>query len=174
MLFNLEQNIQSYGIHSYSRGEITITVPSALDGELTTCAPPGRVYTLGQGTGAPEGTLTPEGIENADNIEQLHLPIRRETLYQSLILMPAQLIRNWAPQSFEDLSKDHFEILADYDLELILFGSGSTLRWPDPVLLSPIIDKGLGLEVMDTGAACRTYNILMTDQRRFAAALLMI
>ena len=157
MKINHEKNIQNYGIHSYSRGKITITVPNALDDGVFTCG--------------PEGT---EGIANADNIEQLHFPVRKETLYQSLILMPDQLIKDWAPQSFEDLSRDHFEILASYDLELILFGSGSTLRWPDPALFSPVIDKGLGLEVMDTGAACRTYNILMADQRRFAAALLMI
>ncbi len=148
MQFHREQDIQHYGIYAYGKGEITVTIPRALEPD-------------------------PPPIHE-ENVEQLHVPIRRETLRRSLIIMPDELIRDWEPQSFEMLRQTHFAMLADLDLELILFGSGNTLRWPDNALLTPLIEKGVGLEVMDTGAACRTYNILQADQRRFAAALLMI
>jgi uncharacterized protein len=53
-------------------------------------------------------------------------------------------------------------------------GSGRQLRFPDPALLAPLSERGVGVEVMDTGAACRTYNILMAEGRTVAAVLLMI
>ncbi len=148
MQFTLERNADSYGIHSYGQGEITITIPRALDQDR----PP------------PQG----------DNVERLQPSVRRETLRRSMILMPQRLIQDWPPQSFEQLNRSHFEVLAEQDVELILFGSGAQLRWPAPDLLTTLMERGIGVEVMDTGAACRTYNILMSDRRRFAAALLMI
>lgn len=148
MEFHREQDIHHYGIHSYARGEITVTIPRALEPDLQPVT--------------------------GENVEQLHLPIRRETLRRSLVIMPGTLIRDWEPQTFDSLARDHFTTLAELDIELILFGSGAALRWPGADLLAPLADKGIGIEVMDTGAACRTYNILQADQRRFAAALLMI
>ena len=148
MQFTLERNADSYGIHAYGRGEITITIPRALDHD---CPPPA-----------------------ADNVERLQPTIRRETLRRSMILMPQHLIQDWPPQRFEELDKSHFDILAEQDVELVLFGSGARLRWPAHEMFSALTARGIGVEVMDTGAACRTYNILMSDRRRFAAALLMI
>ncbi len=149
MQITLDRNTRYYGIHSYAKGEITITIPRALE----------------------EARPATQG---GDNVERLLPPLRRETLHRSLILMPERLIQDWPPQSFTELNKAHFDVLAEQDVELILFGSGATLRWPHHDLLSSLMQRGIGIEVMDTGAACRTYNILMSDQRRFAAALLMI
>lgn len=56
----------------------------------------------------------------------------------------------------------------------MLFGSGARLQRPHPRLLATLTNRGIGVEVMDTGSACRTYNFLMSDGRRVAAALLMI
>ena len=98
---------------------------------------------------------------------------RHETLNNSLIISPTQLIRNWPPQSFADLKAIHFEQISELEPEIVLFGSGDILRWPEPALLAPLIDDGIGIEIMDTGAACRTYNILMADGRNFVAALLV-
>ena len=83
------------------------------------------------------------------------------------------LIRDWPPGSFDELEKHHFDQLLEHQPEIILFGSGPTLRWPDPALLSTLAENGIGVEVMDTSAACRTYNILVSDQRHVAAALLL-
>lgn len=101
-------------------------------------------------------------------------PVRRETLRHSLIIMPDRLITDWTPQRFEDLEPEHFDLLAGYTPEVVLFGSGTRLQRPHPRLLSRLIDHGIGVEVMDTGSACRTYNFLVSDRRRVAAALLMI
>ena len=148
MQITLDRNTRYYGIHSYGKGEITITIPRVLE----------------------EATPLQEG----GNVERLLPPLRRETLRRSLILMPERLIEDWPPQSFAELNKAHFDVLAEQDVELILFGSGARLCWPPHDLLASLVERGIGIEVMDTGAACRTYNILMSDQRRFAAALLMI
>jgi uncharacterized protein len=101
-------------------------------------------------------------------------PLRRETVRASLIIMPDRLVADWPPQRFEDLDCAHFDLLAAWAPEVVLFGSGARLRRPHPALFATLTDRGIGVEVMDTGSACRTYNFLMSDNRRVAAALLMI
>ncbi len=100
--------------------------------------------------------------------------IRREILRHSLIIMPDHLVTDWPPQRFEELDRGHFDLLAEHAHEVVLFGSGARLQRPHPALLATLSDHGIGVEVMDTGSACRTYNFLMSDRRRVAAALLMI
>jgi uncharacterized protein len=98
---------------------------------------------------------------------------QREVLTRSLIIMPERLISDWPPQSCDELSAAHFATLIDYGLEILLLGSGHRLRWPERHVLRPLWDRNIGVEVMDTGAACRTYNILRADGRKVAAALLI-
>jgi uncharacterized protein len=100
---------------------------------------------------------------------------RRETFRHSVVVMPEKLITDWPPQRWEDIQAAHFERLAEEAaLEVVLFGSGARLRHPEPRLTAGLLERGIGVEVMDTGSACRTYNFLMADRRRVAAALLMI
>nr|MDP2191149.1 Mth938-like domain-containing protein [Rhodoferax sp.] len=80
---------------------------------------------------------------------------------------------NWACNSFEDLSAEHFAQLAAMDSELIIFGSGKRIRFPQGAWIKPLIDKQTGIETMDTQAACRTYNILASEGRHVAVALLL-
>lgn len=101
-------------------------------------------------------------------------PAGQEILTQSLIISPGQLLRGWPPQSFAELRAEHFERLIEFNPEVVLFGSGAQLTFPPASALAPLIRQGIGVEVMSTGAACRTYNLLMADGRRVAAALLMI
>jgi uncharacterized protein len=91
----------------------------------------------------------------------------------SLIVMPTQLIENWRPQAFEDLSAEDFIELAKLPVEIILLGTGEQLRFPHPKLTRALMEKRIGLESMSTAAACRTYNILMGEGRAVAAALLV-
>ena len=79
----------------------------------------------------------------------------------------------WDCQRFEDLSAEHFAQLAAMNTELIIFGSGSRIRFPQAAWIKPLIDKQIGIETMDTQAACRTYNILAGEGRRVAVALLL-
>jgi uncharacterized protein len=92
---------------------------------------------------------------------------------ENLLVTPGQLIHDWAPGGFDALSESDFAALAALKPEVALFGTGTTMRFPHPRLTRALTDAGIGLEVMDTPAACRTYNILAAEGRRVAAAILI-
>jgi len=92
----------------------------------------------------------------------------------SLVVQPDRIVPDWPPQSFGSMDASHFRILAGLDAEIVVLGTGKQLRFPPADLLRPLVEAGRGFEVMDTGAACRTYNILTSEGRRVAAALLQI
>ena len=79
----------------------------------------------------------------------------------------------WAAGCFEELDAAHFAQLAQVEVEVIIFGSGSRLRFPQAAWLKPLIERRIGVETMDTAAACRTYNILAQEGRSVAVALLL-
>jgi uncharacterized protein len=79
----------------------------------------------------------------------------------------------WACDHFSALTQAHFDQLATLDAELILFGSGLRLHFPQPAWLARLASRRIGIETMDTAAACRTYNILAGEGRHVVAALLM-
>lgn len=79
----------------------------------------------------------------------------------------------WNCSRFEDLTPAHFAQLADLDAEVVIFGSGLRNRFPPPAWLQPLMARRIGLEAMDTQAACRTYNILAGEGRNVVAALLL-
>ncbi len=79
----------------------------------------------------------------------------------------------WNCVCFEDLSRSHFEQWAALECELVIFGSGQRMRFAPPALTQPLMERHIGLECMDTPAACRTYNILVQEGRRIAVALLI-
>lgn len=95
--------------------------------------------------------------------------VRHET---SLIVLPDEIVTGWA-RHFDQLSPEHFDALAMRAPEIILLGSGASLRFPSPALYAGLIKARIGVEVMDTPAACRTYNILAAEGRRVAAALIL-
>jgi uncharacterized protein len=76
-------------------------------------------------------------------------------------------------KSFEQLGPEHFAQLASLGAELIIFGSGNRIRFPQPAWLRPLMAQRTGVETMDTAAACRTYNILAGEGRHVIAALLV-
>ena len=79
----------------------------------------------------------------------------------------------WDCKRFDDLSARHFEYIAYKNPELVLFGSGEKLRFPHPQWLEALYSRRIGLETMDTKAACRTYNFLAAEGRVVLAALLL-
>ncbi|SEL23574.1 Uncharacterized conserved protein, contains Mth938-like domain [Nitrosovibrio tenuis] len=91
----------------------------------------------------------------------------------NLIVLPDRIIEDWDVESFERLAPEHFDFLLSLQPEMVLFGTGATLRFPHPKLTRMLIESHIGIEVMDTSAACRTYNILTDEGRRVAAALLI-
>ena len=103
----------------------------------------------------PEGVAV-NGIEHTESVV---VPWRGEVI-------------PWTADSFEALGADHFARIAALEPELVIFGSGARLRFPAPALLRPLIDAGIGVETMDTAAACRTYNVLLAEGRSVVAGLL--
>ncbi len=79
----------------------------------------------------------------------------------------------WDCSRFEQLGAEHFAQLASMGAELIVFGSGARIRFPQPAWLQPLMAQRTGVETMDTAAACRTYNILASEGRHVVAALLV-
>lgn len=79
---------------------------------------------------------------------------------------------DWAG-SFEELGPEHFDMLAELQVEVVIFGSGARIRFPRPAWLAGLAGRRIGVETMDTPAACRTYNILAQEGRVVAVALLL-
>lgn len=99
--------------------------------------------------------------------------VQSEKIRHSVILSSQGQRVDWSCSRFEDLNEAHFAQLANFDAELIIFGSGKRIRFPHPAWLQALMVKRVGLETMDTGAACRTYNILAGEGRRVVVALLL-
>jgi uncharacterized protein len=93
---------------------------------------------------------------------------RRES---SLVVLPQQEL-SWQATAFDQLQASDFAVLAELHVEIVLLGTGPSQRFPHPRLTAPLAKARIGLEVMDTRAACRTYNILVAEERKVAAALL--
>ncbi len=91
----------------------------------------------------------------------------------SLVVLPASIEADWRPGPGGDIGVESIAFLASLEAEIILLGTGIKQRFPPPATLRPLIDAGIGFEVMDTFAACRTYNILVAENRRVAAALMI-
>ncbi len=100
--------------------------------------------------------------------------VNQQTYTRTLVVMPNEILTDWPPDCFDTLRAEHFAALTQYAFDVLLLGTGKRLRFPERSLLSPIEARGIGVEVMDTGAACRTYDLLLAEQRSVAAVLLMI
>jgi uncharacterized protein len=83
------------------------------------------------------------------------------------------VIPDWRPRRNEEITVPDFDEVLSMQPEIILLGTGTTLRFPSVQLSGSILATGTGFEVMDTAAACRTYNILLSEKRKVVAALLL-
>ncbi len=96
-----------------------------------------------------------------------------EKVHHSLVIDSRGPTFDWQCARFEALESKHFDRLADLAPELVIFGSGARLRFPAPAQLRALMARRIGIETMDTVAACRTYNILAGEGRQVVAALLL-
>lgn len=94
-------------------------------------------------------------------------------LQNSFLLGPDTLIEEWPPQTIRDLTSKNLRALLAIEAEVFILGSGLTQQYPPKEALQSLIQHGIGFEVMTTAAACRTYNILLSESRRVAAAFLL-
>ena len=102
-----------------------------------------------------------------------YVEVNRARHTQSLVVGSDQLLVDWPAASVQDLNADHIAALAGLAPEIVLLGTGPTFAFPEPALLAPLYKAGIGVEVMDTPAACRTFNILLAEGRNVIAALIL-
>jgi len=145
MQIHQDLDIHHYSIKGYSKGEIVVLIPLLAE-------------------------LSEETDANGNPVKGL----QQETLTSSILLTSDLLDRCWPPQNIDDLREEDVQALAELKPEVAIIGTGASLKWPERALLKPLIDAGIGYEIMDTAAACRTYNVLSYEGRNVAAALLMI
>jgi uncharacterized protein len=91
---------------------------------------------------------------------------------QSLIVGPTTLITDWKPQHLADLKMEDFDPILKLNPSVVLLGVGEKHQFPDPALLKPFYQRNIGVEVMTTPAACRTFNVLIAEDRAVVAILL--
>ena len=136
---------QNILIHGYEAGLITITGITAEHPELKT------------------GVIDEWDSDN-------HLGILR----QSTLLSTEGAITGWEPQKASDFVPEHFQSFKEYSPEIVLIGTGQRLHFPPQDCLSILQQQNIGYEVMDTAAACRTFNVLAAEGREVVLAILMI
>ena len=116
-------------------------------------------------TAAAQNTFTAYG--------EGYVMVNERRIEKSVVVLPGRIIADWEATSFEALAPQHLAALVGLGNEILLLGTGSRLRFPAAELLRPLVEAGIGVEVMDVRAACRTYNILLAEERKVAAALLL-
>ena len=91
----------------------------------------------------------------------------------SLVITPDQIYSDWPPKRANLLTIDDLQIILDLKPELAIIGTGVRQYFPDPRLLARFMQAGVGIEFMDTRAACRTFNVLSTEERDIAAGIIL-
>ena len=145
MKFTQDTGPAGYTIRSYAPGRITVAYPPARAADNVV-------------------TLSPTGRERPVMLE--------EQLTASFIIAPQHLRRDWPPQRFEELNEEHLRLIATLEPEVVLLATGAKIRFPNHAWLRLFHQQGVGVEIMDNGAACRTYNILMAEGRNVVAGFI--
>jgi uncharacterized protein len=101
------------------------------------------------------------------------LQVNEITYTASLIISSEKIIPNWRPQTLTQLTAADFDEILNLRPTILLIGTGSTLVFPSVELYGHLINQGIGVEIMNTSAACRTYNALAAEGRNVMAALLI-
>ncbi len=97
--------------------------------------------------------------------------------YSSAVIIASNTVSEWVvPEKLSDITPGHFEMLSQInnEIDVLLLGTGPQMQFFPPALREALKEKGLSVDAMDTGAACRTYNVLAAEGRRVAAALLPV
>ena len=97
-----------------------------------------------------------------------------ETVYtDSMVLSAEEMICPWSVNALDQLNSDILEPVLAQKPEVVLLGTGEVQQFPDPKIFALFGERGIGLEVMDNGALCRTFNILVAEDRAVVAAILL-
>ena len=100
------------------------------------------------------------------------ISVNEKIINHSVIITP-DLIQLWEPDHIDELTAEHCRIIGDLNPEVVIIGTGKVLKFPSPPVIAGLQTQGIGVEVMAHDAACRTFNILLAEDRRVVVALLM-
>lgn len=120
--------------------------------------------------------FTLEGGSNVNVIRSYssaEIRIGEHSIRSSCIVTADALITNWPPATLDELKVNHLERIFELRPELVLLGTGAQQRFAPADIRSTFVARGIGIEAMDLGAACRTFNILVQEERRVAAVLFL-
>jgi uncharacterized protein len=115
----------------------------------------------------------PANIHLVRSYEQGAVRIGEQVIRSSCLFNAHELLTDWSPRTFADLTADHFAAAFAWQPEIILLGTGVRQHFPARAIYAAILARGIGFEVMDSGAACRTYNVLVGEDRRVVAGLIL-
>ncbi len=114
-----------------------------------------------------------EGAHQITGYGQDFIAVNGVRYEHSLVVTADTILTDWTLGSITELTAPHIARLATLQPEVVLIGTGSRTRFPSPPVLRPLIDARIGYEIMDTGAACRTFGVLSAEGRRVLAALVL-
>ena len=115
---------------------------------------------------------TDSKVNLISHFDDQHFMINERRFTNSLIVT-SDFVDHWQIDNLDELSSQDFEQLLIHRPELVLLGTGASAQFPHPSISQPLIQAQIGLEVMDTASACRTFNVLADDHRRVAALLFL-
>ena len=115
----------------------------------------------------------PQGKNTFTGYGAGYVEVNRTRHARSLVMSGERLVTDWPVTSVAALAADHMAAIAELKPEVVLLGTGATIQFPNAALLAPLYKAGIGVEVMDTPAACRTYNILLGEGRNVLAAVIV-
>lgn len=113
------------------------------------------------------------GVNLIRTYEPGRVQIRDRYFSRSLIVLPDELLTDWQPRSADQLRSTDLKPIWEKQPEIVILGTGETQIFPDPATFVTLMDLGIGFEIMGNAAACRTYNILLAEERRCALALIL-
>jgi uncharacterized protein len=102
-----------------------------------------------------------------------YVEVNRVRFHESLVVTGERIVKDWPIASIDALQADHLAAIIELKPVIVLLGTGARFQFPEPARMAPLYKAGIGVEVMDTPAACRTYNILMGEGRDVLAALIL-
>lgn len=107
------------------------------------------------------------------SVDSGNIRIGDQSFTQSLIVTPDRLIPEWPVHTIRDLTPDQLNAILELEPDVVLLGTGDELHFPEQWVFMEFYQRGIGLEAMDTLAACRTYNVLVSEERKVAAGLML-
>ena len=118
-------------------------------------------------------------IETADGANRFtgygdgYVDVNGTRHHANVVVAAGTVSAGWFPGSLDDLTEERVGRVAEMRPEIVLLGTGARFRFPPAAVLAPLYRAGIGVEVMDTRAACRTYNVLLGEGRRVVAAVIV-